>query len=85
MIWLDFLLLMGIVWAGVALHRWYARPATSLDSVRETAYEEGFSDAVRYFGLKKLYEEDRHLRERMEQVFGEAGIHHKISTFLNKQ
>ncbi len=50
-----------------------------------TEYEQGFTDAVEYFGLRKLYEEDQDLKNQMQQVFGEAGIHHRMSEMLDKK
>jgi hypothetical protein len=41
---------------------------------KKSPYEQGFEDAVRYFGLKKLYEEDEQLAARMTKVFDEAGL-----------
>lgn len=66
------------------LYKKYFSAGPTKDSTRATAYEEGFSDAVKYFGLKKLYEEDPILKRRMEAVLGEAGVTHRIAALLEQ-
>jgi hypothetical protein len=75
---LDFLIAALAVGAiGYILYKKFAAPVPQKDRLRDIAYEQGFSDAVKYFGLRKLYEDDPFLRERMTQVFSEAGVPHK--------
>jgi len=59
-------------------------PSPKKNKIRETAYEEGFSDAVKYFGLKKLYEDDPLLKQRMQEVFGEVGVEHKFGHIIDR-
>ncbi len=80
----DLLSAIGIVAVAYRLYKIFFTPPATKDKTRETAYEKGFSDAVRYFGLKKLYEEDQVLKRRMETVFTEAGITHRIDELLDK-
>ncbi len=56
----------------------------SAKPTKESPYEQGFEDAVRYFGLKKLYEEDKELAARMSQVFDEAGLESRFEKTLNR-
>jgi hypothetical protein len=44
---------------------------------KKSPYDQGFEDAVRYFGLKKLYEEDVELAARKREVFDHAGLEDK--------
>lgn len=64
------------------LYRKFIVPTPKRDELRQLAYEEGFADAVRYFGLRKLYEEDDYLRKRLDQVFSEAGVSHRFAAVL---
>ncbi|MFH0824433.1 MAG: hypothetical protein V2B18_16895 [Pseudomonadota bacterium] len=80
----DFVSAVGIIAVAYIIYRKFVGPPAKPDSGHATAYEEGFSDAVKYFGLKKLYEEDPVLRERMQEVFGEAGITHRIKELLDR-
>lgn len=64
------------------LYRKFLVPRPGKDSIRETAYEEGFNDAVKYFGVKKLYEDDPALKQRMLEVFSEAGVPHKYEGII---
>jgi len=80
----DLLSAVGIIAVAYLLYKKFFASPPARDTTRETAYEEGFSDAVRYFGLRKLYGEDPALRNRMEQVFTEAGINHRIDEVLDK-
>jgi hypothetical protein len=76
---LDFLIAALAVGAiGYILYKKFVAPAPQKDRLRDIAYEQGFSDAVKYFGLRKLYEDDPFLKERMNQVFSEAGVPHKF-------
>ena len=81
----DFISAAGIVVVAYLLYRKFVGPSTSRNQLSETAYEEGFSDAVKYFGLKKLYEEDKMLRKHMEEALGEAGITNRITALLGKK
>jgi hypothetical protein len=81
----DLISAVGIIAVVYLLYRKFVGPSPSRNQLRETAYEEGFSDAVKYFGLKKLYEEDKTLRRHMEAAFGEAGISNKITALLSKK
>lgn len=51
---------------------------------KKSSYEQGFEDAVRYFGLKRLYEEDKQLAARMTEVFDEAGLKQRIEQNLDR-
>lgn len=81
----DFLAVLGIVAIAYVLYRKFVAPSPSKDRAKQIAYEQGFSDAVKYFGLKKLYEDDAFLKERMIQVFGEAGTLHRLLDALEPQ
>lgn len=61
------------------LYKRFVAPGPGKDKMTEIAYEQGFSDAVKYFGLKKLYKDDPELKQRMNEVFSEAGAQHKLS------
>ena len=74
---LDLLAVAALCFAGYMLYRKFVAPSTGKNSIRETAYEEGFNDAVKYFGVRKLYEDDPALKQRMLEVFSEAGVPHK--------
>jgi hypothetical protein len=65
------------------LYRRFVVPSPRKDRIRETAYEEGFNDAVKYFGVKKLYEDDPALKQRMQEVFSEAGVPHKYEGIID--
>jgi hypothetical protein len=80
----DLVSAAGIVAVAYLLYKKFFRADPAKEVQRETAYEEGFSDAVKYFGLKQLYQEDPILRRRMESVFGEAGISHRIAALLEQ-
>lgn len=80
----DLLSAVGIIAVAYLLYKKFFASPPARDTTRETAYEEGFSDAVRYFGLRKLCEEDPVLKRRMEAVFTEAGITHRIDELLVK-
>ncbi len=64
------------------LYRKFLASSPGKDSIRETAYEEGFNAAVKYFGVKKLYEDDPALKQRMLEVFSEAGVPHKYEGII---
>ncbi len=64
------------------LYKKFVVPGSAGDKTKEISYEQGFSDAVKYFGLKKLYSDDPELKQRMNDVFSEAGAHHKLSKAL---
>ncbi len=81
----DFISAVGIVVVAFLLYRRFIGPNRSRNQLRETAYEEGFSDAVKYFGLKKLYDDDKMLRKHMEEAFGEAGITNRITALLGRK
>jgi hypothetical protein len=51
---------------------------------KKSPYEQGFEDAVRYFGLKKLYEEDKQLAARMTEVFDEAGLRQRMEKTVER-
>ena len=70
----DFLAVAAVIYI---LYRKFVAPSPKKAQSREIAYEEGFNDAIRYFGLKKLYEDDPELKQRMNEVFSEAGVSHK--------
>jgi hypothetical protein len=80
----DLISALGIIAVAYILYKRFFSSAPSGDEVRNRAYEEGFSDAVRYFGLKKLYEDDAGLRRRMEEVFHDAGLSHRIIELMGK-
>jgi hypothetical protein len=80
----DLISAAGIITVAYLLYKKFYRPGSTKERARETAYEEGFSDAVKYFGLKKLYEDDPVLKRRMESVFGEAGVTHRIAALLEQ-
>ncbi len=65
------------------LYRKFVVPSPRKDKIREAAYEEGFNDAVKYFGLKKLYEDDPFLKQRMNEVFDEVGVPHKYAQVID--
>jgi hypothetical protein len=74
----DLFSAVGVITCAYLLYQKYFA-ADSVEAPRvNTAYEKGFSDAVKYFGLRKLYEEDEALKRRMESVFADAGISHRI-------
>jgi hypothetical protein len=81
----DFLSAAGVIAVAYLLYKKFMGPSPSRNQLRETAYEEGFSDAVKYFGLKKLYEDDKALKRHMEEAFGEAGITNRITALLGKK
>jgi len=81
---LDLLAVLALPAIAYILYRKFLAPTPSKDKIAELAYEEGFSDAVRYFGLKKLYEEDQALKHRMNEVFDEAGVTHKFADILGR-
>jgi hypothetical protein len=78
----DLIAAVAVIGIAVILYRKFVAPSPTRDKVREIAYEEGFSDAVRYFGLKKLYSDDPMLTQRMNEVFREVGVPHKFSDLL---
>lgn len=80
----DLISAAGIIAVAYLLYKKFFKQSSSKDSAKETAYEEGFSDAVKYFGLKKLYQDDPVLKRRMEAVFGEAGVTHRIAALLEQ-
>jgi hypothetical protein len=76
---LDFLIAALAVSAiAYILYKKFVAPSPQKNRLADIAYEQGFSDAVRYFGLRKLYEDDPFLMQRMNQVFNEAGTPHKL-------
>jgi hypothetical protein len=79
---LDLLALLAVPAIVYILYRKFVAPTPSKEKIAELAYEEGFRDAVRYFGLKRLYEEDRELNQRMTEVFDEAGVPHQFADML---
>jgi len=80
----DLMSAVGIITVAYLLYKKFFGSNAAKDRTRETAYEEGFSDAVKYFGLKRIYEEDPILQRRMEAVLGEAGITHRIAELLKQ-
>jgi hypothetical protein len=62
-------------------NRFFKVPA-DVQQASSSSYEEGFSDAVKYFGLKELYRESKDLRYHMQTTFADAGIHHRITELL---
>jgi hypothetical protein len=75
---LDFVAAVAVCAIAYILYKKFVSPTPQEDKAVEIAYEQGFSDAVRYFGLRKLYEDDPFLKDRMNQVFAEAGAPHKL-------
>ena len=71
---LDFLAVVAVAYI---VYKKFVAPSPKQAQSTEIAYEEGFNDAIRYFGLKKLYEDDPELKRHMNQVFDEAGVSHK--------
>ncbi len=80
---LDLIAAVAVISIAYILYRKFVVPSPKKDKIREIAYEEGFSDAVRYFGLKKLYRDDPVLKQRMNEVFNEVGLPHKFSNLLH--
>ena len=80
---LDLIAAVAVIVIATILYRKFVVPSPKKDKIREIAYEEGFSDAVRYFGLKKLYRDDPALKQRMSEVFNEVGVPHKFSHLLH--
>ncbi len=80
---LDLLAVAALCLIGYILYRKFVVPSPRKDSIRETAYEEGFNDAVKYFGVKKLYDDDPALKQRMLEVFSEAGVPHKYEGIID--
>lgn len=74
---LDLVAAAAVCAIAFILYRKFVVPSPNKDRIREAAYEEGFRDAVKYFGLKKLYADDPLLKERMSEVFSEVGVPHK--------
>ncbi|MBI4964149.1 MAG: hypothetical protein HY913_12790 [Desulfomonile tiedjei] len=80
----DVLSVIGVIAVAYLVYKKFFASPPAEDKTRQTAYEEGFSDAIRYFGLRKLYKEDAALEQRMNSVFGEAGINHRIDGILDR-
>jgi hypothetical protein len=75
---LDLIAALAVSAIAYILYKKFVAPSPQKNRLADIAYEQGFSDAVRYFGLRKLYEDDPFLKERMNQVFNEAGTPHKF-------
>lgn len=81
----DLVAALAVCAIAYMLYRKFVAPPQAQDRTKEIAYEEGFSDAVKYFGLKKLYDDDPELKQRMNQVFSEVGVSHRLSDLLEGQ
>lgn len=82
MVLFDLLSAVGVIACAYLLYKKFFTQQAPVAPRENTAYEEGFSDAVKYFGLRKLYEEDEALQRRMESVFADAGINHRILSLI---
>jgi hypothetical protein len=80
---LDVVAIAAFCLIAYMLYRKFLVPSPGKDSIRETAYEEGFTDAVKYFGVRKLYDDDPALKQRMLEVFSEAGAPHKYEGIID--
>lgn len=81
----DVIAAVAVCYLAWMLYKKFVAPVPSKDRTADIAYEEGFSDAVKYFGLKKLYKDDPELKERMDEVFAEAGVHEESSHASGKE
>jgi hypothetical protein len=72
----DFIAAVGVIACAFLIYR----SVKGKEGVEpnEKAYTRGFNDAVKYFGIKKLYSEDPELYKHMQEVFADAGIEHRI-------
>lgn len=82
---LDLVAAVAVSAIAYILYRKFVVPAPKKDSIRDAAYEEGFSDAIKFFGLNKLYRDDPSLKHRMKDVFRDAGIEHRLARVIEGQ
>jgi hypothetical protein len=81
----DVIAAAAVCYIAWMLFKRFVAPTPSRDKAADIAYEQGFSDAVKYFGLKKLYKDDPELKQRMDEVFSEAGVPEKLSQASEKE
>jgi hypothetical protein len=81
----DVIAAAAVCYIAWMLYKRFVAPAPSRDRATDIAYEQGFSDAVKYFGLKKLYKDDPELKQRMDEVFSEAGVPDNLSHASEKE
>jgi hypothetical protein len=70
----DLIAVVAVCSIAWILYKKFVAPAPPKDRTTDIAYEQGFNDAVKYFGLKKLYKDDPELKQRMDEVFTETGV-----------
>ena len=70
----DLIAVVAVCSIAWILYKKFVAPAPPKDRATDIAYEQGFNDAVKYFGLKKLYKDDPELKQRMDEVFTETGV-----------
>jgi hypothetical protein len=68
----DLLIIFGVCLGAVIIYKKIFSPKRSEKETK--AYEQGFHDAVLYFGLDDLYNNDEKLKSKMIESFNLAGI-----------
>jgi hypothetical protein len=68
----DLLVIVGVFAGAYFLYKKLFGPKKSEQEIKQ--YEQGFHDAVLYFGLEELYKNDQNLQSKLEHSFEVAGI-----------
>jgi len=63
-----------IAWALIRKYIW--QPA--MIRARDSGYEKGFADAIKYFGMTGFYRENPHLKERRDRALDELELSDRL-------